>query len=105
MAAAGLVCPSSSLRQAEVDAFDVIEGLGHRGALRDRSVDRQGPCGAPAAVAWPMSRGVTGHIVLEHVWPYWRRHGLPYFAQFDNDTRFQGGHNHHDVLAASCACV
>ena len=51
----------------------------------------------PAAVAWPLS-GVTAHTVLEHVLPYWRQQGLPHFAQFDNDTRFQGGHNHPDVL-------
>lgn len=29
---------------------------------------------------------------------HWRRHGLPVFAQFDNDVRFQGGHNHPDVI-------
>jgi hypothetical protein len=39
---------------------------------------------------------VTAPIVLEHVWPDWRRHGLPYVAPFDNDTWFQDGHHHPD---------
>ena len=48
-------------------------------------------------MAWPLA-GVTAPTVLEHVVPYWRRHGLPWCAKFDDDTRFEDGHNHHDVL-------
>ena len=29
---------------------------------------------------------------------HWQRYGLPAFAQFDNDVRFQGGNNHPDVV-------
>jgi len=79
-----------------VDAFDVIEGLVIEGCGEIEVLTGKALWG-PAAVAWPMS-GVTAHTVLEHVLPYWRRYGLPHFAQFDNDTRFQGGHNHPDVL-------
>jgi transposase len=92
----GWYIPALSLRQAEVDTFDVIEGLVIEGRGEIEVLTGKALWG-PTAVAWPMS-GVTAHAVLEHVLPYWRRHGLPHFAQFDNDTRFQGGHNHPDVL-------
>jgi hypothetical protein len=92
----GWSVPALHLRQAEVDAFDGIEGL----VIESRG-ELEGLTGkalwGPAAVAWPRL-GVTAHTVLEPVWPYGRRHGLPYFAQFDNDTRVQGGHHHPDVL-------
>lgn len=92
----GWYVPALHLRQAEVDAFDVIEGLVIEGRGEIEVLTGKALWG-PAAVAWPLS-GVTAHTVLEHVLPYWRQQGLPHFAQFDNDTRFQGGHNHPDVL-------
>lgn len=92
----GWYVPALHLRQADVEAFDVIEGLVIEGRGEIEVLTGKALWG-PAAVAWPMS-GVTAHTVLEHVLPYWRRYGLPHFAQFDNDMRFQGGHNHPDVL-------
>lgn len=92
----GWYVPALHLRQAEVDAFDVIEGLVIEGRGEIEVLTGKALWG-PDAVAWPLA-GVTAPTVLEHVVPYWRRHGLPSFAQFDNDTRFQGGHNHPDVL-------
>ena len=92
----GWYVPALHLRQAEVDAFDVIEGLVIEGRGEIDVLTGKALWGL-AAVAWALS-GVTAHTVLEHVLPYWRQQGLPHFAQFDNDTRFQGGHNHPDVL-------
>lgn len=92
----GWYVPALHLRQAEVDAFDVIEGLVIEGRGEIEVLTGKALWG-PAAVAWPMP-GVTAHTVLERVLPYWRQQGLPHFAQFDNDTRFQGGHNHPNVL-------
>ena len=92
----GWYVPALHLRQAEVDAFDVIEGLVIEGRGEIEVLTGKALWG-PDAVAWPLA-GVTAPTVLEHVVPYWRRHGLPSFAQFDNDTQFQGGHNHPDVL-------
>jgi transposase len=54
---------------AELDSFDVIE---------DSVVG-----------AWPAAQTNTTEIV-EFLQEHWRGHGLPGFAQFDNDTRFQG---------------
>ncbi len=41
---------------------------------------------------------VTAQATLTTLVTHWRLHGLPDFVQFDNDTRFQGGHNHPDVV-------
>ena len=49
------------------------------------------------AEAWPAEVASTT-FVLEALLAHWRRVGLPRFAQFDNDVRFQGGHNHPDVM-------
>jgi hypothetical protein len=35
---------------------------------------------------------------LWHSFEHWRRFGLPDYAQFDNDTRFQGPHQYPDTL-------
>src|SRR5947208_16388664 len=47
--------------------------------------------------AWPTAHANTTEIV-EFLQAHWRAQGLPRYAQFDNDTRFQGGHNHPDVM-------
>jgi hypothetical protein len=31
---------------------------------------------------------------------HWRKYGLPAYAQFDNDTRFQGPHQHPDIVGS-----
>ena len=38
--------------------------------------------------------------LLEH----WKSLGLPTYAQFDNDTRFQGAHQYCDVISRVYAC-
>jgi hypothetical protein len=49
---------------------------------------------------------VTARATLETLVAHWQIHGLPTFVQFDNDTRFQGGHNHPDVLGrVARACL
>jgi hypothetical protein len=39
--------------------------------------------------AWPATRFTSGDVMLRLV-ERWRESGLPVYAQFDNDTRFQG---------------
>lgn len=92
----GWYVPALHLRQAELDAFDVIDGLVIEGRGEIEVLTGKA-LWSPVAAAWPMS-AVTAHAVLERLVPYWRCHGVPHFAQCDNDTRFQGGHNHPDVL-------
>ena len=83
-------------RRLDVDCFDVIEdlrldGVGLFPVFTARTL------WAPLAGAWPAAVASTAFII-EALQAHWKRNGLPKFAQFDNDVRFQGGHNHPDVI-------
>ena len=80
----------------ELDSFDVIEDLPLEGFGLCQVFTTRALFGA-AVGAWPAAQTNTTEIV-EFMQEHWRGHGLPGFAQFDNDTRFQGGHNHPDVV-------
>lgn len=80
----------------ELDAFDVIEDFKLRnGPLLDvlTGVSLRG--GLPAA--WPLARATTTAI-LPCLAQHWAAFGRPTYAQFDNDTRFQGAHHHVDTF-------
>ena len=47
--------------------------------------------------SWPMSK-LNTTTVLEALGEHWRSVGLPRFAQFDNDTLFQGNHQFADSI-------
>ena len=88
--------PGVAERTLDVDCFDVIEdlrmdGVGLLQVLTARTL------WAPLVGAWPAPVASTA-IIIEALQAHWKRNGLPKFAQFDNDVRFQGGHNHPDVI-------
>lgn len=92
----GWYLPAVAQRQAELDSFDVIEDLRMEGLGLFQLFTTRALWGA-LAEAWPATVASTTFI-LEAMQAHWRLHGLPAFAQFDNDVRFQGGHNHPDVI-------
>ncbi|MGH9895856.1 MAG: hypothetical protein ACREA0_28495, partial [bacterium] len=47
--------------------------------------------------SWPQPL-VTAKTAVEALIEHWREFGRPAYAQFDNDTIFQGGHRGQDVL-------
>jgi hypothetical protein len=92
----GWYLPTVARGEADCDCFDIIAGL----VLQD------GPevevltglalhAGLPEA--WPEEAITTGrvHSALQ---ARWRAVGLPTYAQFDNDTRFQGPHQFPDIV-------
>ena len=88
--------PAVAARQAELDSFDVIEDLKLAdGPLVDVLTGVALLSSLPAA--WPLVPASTSHI-LPCLVAHWRTYGLPAYAQFDNDTRFQGPHQHPDVF-------
>jgi transposase len=93
---AGWYLPSLAQGLVDVDCFDVIEDLRleNFGLIQ---IFTAKALWAPIAEAWPAQVASTT-FVIEALQAYWRQHGLPEFAQFDNDVRFQGGHNHPDVM-------
>lgn len=92
----GWYLPAVRTKSAELEAFDVIEGLIIEGQ-GDVEVLTGKALWGPLAGVWPMP-AVSAKALLAVLLPHWQAHGLPQFVQFDNDTRFQGGHTHPDVL-------
>jgi len=88
--------PTVAAGAAELDSFDVIEDLKLAGGpLFDvlTAVSVRG--GLPGA--WPLERATTDAI-LPCLAAHWQVHGCPAYAQFDNDTRFQGAHTRADIF-------
>lgn len=92
----GWYLPDVARGAADLDAFDVIEGLAieGRGCL---DVMTGIALWAPAVQAWPAPQA-TARQIVEWLTEHWRAVGLPTYAQFDNDTRFQGSHTHPDII-------
>ncbi len=93
----GWYLPDVASRQAELDSFDIIEGLALRGGwqlevLTGISVLGGLPC------AWPLDL-VSAKLAVECLLEHWQAFGLPTYAQFDNDSIFQGGHHGRDILS------
>ena len=53
--------------------------------------------------AW-VSATLRARWLCERLEAHWRQHGCPAYAQFDNDSRFQGTHTHPDVLGQVIRC-
>jgi putative transposase len=90
----GWYLPGLAAGQAELDSFDFVEGLVIRGGTEVMVLNaislHGGLCGSWIRSAW------TAKTTLETLVEHWRSHGLPDYAQFDNDTIFQGAHQWPD---------
>ena len=88
--------PAVAARRSELDLFDYIEMLKlASGPLFDvlTSVALHGA----GMAAWPL-RLATTTTTVPCFQAHWQALGCPGFVQFDNDTRFQGAHQHPDVF-------
>ena len=81
---------------ASLDSFDVVEGLVIEGGTEVRVLNGVSLHGGLVA-SWPMSK-LNTTTILEALGEHWRAVGLPRFAQFDNDTLFQGNHQFADSI-------
>jgi transposase len=93
----GWYLPELAAAKAELDSFDIVEGL----VIKDgpqvevfNGVSVHG--GLPAS--WPVAAPVTAKFVVTALLEHWRGVGLPRYAQFDNDMIFQGTHRYPDAL-------
>jgi hypothetical protein len=92
----GWYLPPIAAGQAELDSFDAIEDLKFEHgplfsvltatSLQGNDVD-----------AWPKP-AIGAQQVVDCLLERWRRIGLPHYAQFDNDTIFQGPHQYPDTI-------
>jgi hypothetical protein len=80
-----------------LDSVDVVEGLVIKGGPQVEVLNGVSLHGGLVA-SWPRGESVTAKFVVECLVEHWREFGLPGYAQFDNDTIFQGPHTHPDVV-------
>ena len=97
----GWYLPDLAGRRAELDSFDVVEGLvigktADAGAI-DVEVLNAVSLHGKLVGSWP-ANVVTATFAAECVTGHWRSAGLPTYAQFDNDTVFQGAHQWPDTF-------
>jgi transposase len=82
--------------RAELDSFDIIEGLVIQGGLNVEVLNGISLHGG-LAESWPRA-AIRAKTVVTALIHHWRRFGVPDYAQFDNDTVFQGPHAHADTV-------
>ncbi len=92
----GWYLPEVAQGQAELDSFDIVEGLwlpdGTDIEVLTGISLHGGVVGAWPGLPW------TARQIVTTLTAYWGEVGLPMYAQFDNDNRFQGPHQHADTL-------
>jgi hypothetical protein len=82
--------------RAELDSFDIVEGLVIKGGTDVEVLNGISLHGGLVA-SWP-GPPVRARTVVAALVAHWQQFGLPGYAQFDNDTRFQGAHQFKDTL-------
>ena len=93
----GWYLPEVAARRVELDSFDIVEGLVIKDGPQVEVFNGVSLHGGLVG-SWPMAAPVTAKAVVEALITHWRASGLPGYAQFDNDTIFQGTHTHPDVI-------
>jgi transposase len=92
----GWYLPEVAAQKAELDSFDIVEGLVIQGGYPVEVLNAVSLWGG-LVESWPRAR-ITAKTVVSAILGHWRRFGMPSYAQFDNDTVFQGAHHHRDSL-------
>jgi hypothetical protein len=92
----GWYLPDVAGRLVELDSFDIVEGLVIKAGPQVEVLNAVSLHGGLVS-SWPME-SVTAKAAVEALVGRWRADGLPGYAQFDNDTIFQGPHQHRDVV-------
>jgi hypothetical protein len=82
---------------AELDSFDIVEGLAFKGGKRFEVFNGISLHGG-LVTSWPIPF-ITAKMAAEMLVSHWREVGIPAYAQFDNDTIFHGPHIHADVFS------
>jgi transposase len=92
----GWYLPEVAAGRAELDSFDIVEGLVIKGGQDVEVLNGKSLHGGLAA-SWPREK-VVAKTVMNCLLQHWRQFGVPGYVQFDNDTRFQGPHNYPDAV-------
>jgi hypothetical protein len=90
----GWYLPDVREQRAELDSFDIVEGLVIKGGSHVEVLNGISLLGGLAG-SW-VRAGWTAKFTVKTLVAHWREHGFPDYAQFDNDTVFQGAHHRPD---------
>ena len=82
-------CPRWRPNAEELDCFDVVEGLVIKDGPQVEVLNGVSLHGG-LAVSWPREASLTAKVFVDCLIEHWKAVGLPGYAQFDNDTIFQG---------------
>jgi hypothetical protein len=93
----GWYLPELAAAQAELDSFDIVEGLVIKNGPQVEVLNVVSVHGGLPA-SWPVAAPVTAKFVVAALLEHWREVGLPRYVQFDNDMIFQGTHRYPDAL-------
>jgi hypothetical protein len=93
----GWYLPDVAAAKAELDSFDIVEGLVIQDGPHVEVLNGVSLHGG-LVVSWPTASPVTAVLTVTSLTEHWRAVGLPGYAQFDNDMTFQGTHRYPDAL-------
>ena len=93
----GWYLPGVAKGLAELDSFDIVEGLVIKDGPQVEVLNGVSLHGG-LVVSWPTASPVTAAMTVQSLVAHWRLVGLPGYAQFDNDMIFQGTHRYPDAL-------
>lgn len=93
----GWYLPDVAVGHSELDQFDLVEGLKIKDGPLVEVLNAVSLHGGLVA-SWPQAASVTAQAVQQALIEHWRCWGLPTYAQFDNDTVFQGPHHYPDTI-------
>jgi len=107
----GWYLPDVAAGKAELDSFDIVEGLVVRGSSGRRGTGSKTgtrPVGIEVlngvslhgglVASWPHAGTVTAKSTMASLLAHWRPFGLPAYVQFDNDRIFAGAHARADTF-------
>lgn len=95
---AGWYLPDLAAGKVEMEQVDLVEGLKIKSGPLIEVLNLVSLHGGLVA-SWPRSAAYTSSAVQKALIAHWRTWGLPGYVQFDNDTLFQGPHQHPDVIS------
>ena len=92
----GWYLPAVADGRAELDSFDIVEGLVIQGGTSVEVLNGISLHGGLVA-SWPQTV-ITANFVVEALVAHWRAVGLPGYVQFDNDPIFTGAQVYPDTI-------
>ena len=92
----GWYLPLLAVGEAELDSFDIVEGLVIEGSIEVEVFNAMSLHGRLTG-SWPHGR-FTAQLVMNCLLDHWQTHGLPRYVQFDNAPLFQGAISYADSL-------